>query len=222
MRRHRRLAGPGAVLLAMCVLTLASACGLTGNGEAPAATPTAIPSTTSAVPPQEALRRYVQNRFQQSFVANCDDAVRQEDVGKRCARLRGERNGMLAFELGPTFSEYDQLIILKPAADDWTVVHLENRDPNQAPVPGVPWPIEVAADLIVAGAEPCLRVRERAGLQAPEVTCLDDGTLVTIGEGPVDIDDLEWWRLEGYGWAAGNWLRYPEDVPEVAPVTPEA
>lgn len=214
-------------LLAVCglavVLAVGLACDFGDDSGGPAASPSPEPTATAAgvVTPEDALERYVRNRWQQSFVANCDDASRPGDVGKRCARLRGERNGMLAFELGPTFSEYTQLIILSPAGDDWTLLRLEGRDTDEEPVPGIPWPLEVGATVIVAGTGDCLRVRDRPGTLAPEITCLDDGNIVTIAEGPVDVDDREWWRLEGYGWGASNWLRYPEDVPEQPEVTPE-
>ena len=222
---HRPGGRPLAValpFLAACALALVLACSSDGDGGEPGeASPAPTSTAVGAIAPEDALRRYVQNKFQQGFVADCDDARRPDDVGKRCARPRGERNDMLAFELGPTFSEYTQLMILRPAGNDWTLVRLETRDPNEEPVPGIPWPLEVGATVIVAGTSDCLRIRERAGTLAPEIACLDDGNIVTISEGPTDADDREWWRLEGYGWAASNWLRYPEDVPELPQVTPE-
>lgn len=171
-------------------------------------------------PPEVALERWVQNRLNVGFVPDCEDARRPDDIGKQCAARRGERNGMLAFELGPAFSEYTRLIILKRVGDSWTIAHLENRDPD-APVPGIPWPLEVGVDVIVAGTGDCLRIRERPGFAAPELGCLDDGTIATVAEGPVSIDQFEWWRLEGYGWAASNWLRYPEDVPDLPTIRPD-
>lgn len=222
-----RARGPLAPALVLALLiisaTLGVACGLVGN-ETEDGKETATPDVTpeAAIPSEEALRRWVENRLAVGFVADCDDARRPEDVGKQCARFRSERDGMVAYELGPVFSEYTRLMILKRVGDTWTLAHMEERDPNQPPVPGIPWPLEVGASVLVAGTGDCLRVRERPGTQAPEVACLDDGTAVTISSGPVEIDGYEWWQLEGYdGWSASNWLRYPDEAPAGPTATPE-
>lgn len=194
-----------------CAAALAIGC-LGGGGGSEGGTPTpnaSLPST----PPEDVLRLYVDRRLFAGFVANCDDAKQPEDVGKQCARRVAERDGLLAYELGPTFSEYTRLIILKAVGDTWTIEHLEERNPNEPPPPGVPWPIEVGAQLVVAGTAPdCLRIRDRAGLRGGEVACIDDGIAVTVVSGPVEVDGLEWWQLEAYGWAAGTYLRYPDEA----------
>ena len=199
---------------------IAVACaGADGDGQ-PTSPPagTSPPSETPTTPPEEALRRYVQNRLNQGFVADCDEAQRPDDVGKQCARLAGERNGMLAYELGPTFSEYTRILIIKPEGNDWTLVRLEVRDPNLPPVPGIPWPLEVGARVLVAGTAPdCLRIRDQPGTAATQVGCLDDGSEVTVVAGPVERDDIEWWQIEGQGWGAGAYLRYPEEGPTPTP-----
>jgi hypothetical protein len=62
--------------------------------------------------------------------------------------------------------------------------------------------------VIVAGAAPdCLKVREGPGLASAELGCLDDGTVATIAAGPVDMDEVVWWQIEGHGWAAADYLR---------------
>ena len=217
-----RQSGLAVTLLFACLAALAVACGLVGggggkkNGGTPGSSTEGVPTQPGAEAPEDALARWVQNRLNVGFVANCDDAKRPDDIGKQCARSRGERNGMQAFELGPTFSDATRLMILAPVGDSWTIAHLETRDPN-APVPGIPWPLEVGVSVVVAGTGDCLKIRERPGMLAPEVACLDDGTTVTVAEGSVSIDDREWWRLEGYGWAASDWLRYPEEAPTPTP-----
>ncbi len=224
-QRAGKLTGVIAAVVVLCAMAaLTIACGLVGGDDGAQqgeATVTLEATPTPAIPPEEALRRWVQNRLNVGFVADCDGARRPDDVGKQCARFRGERNSMVAYELGPTFAEYTRLMILKRAGDTWTIAHLETRDPNLPPVPGIPWPLQVGATVIVAGTGDCLRVRERPGLQGPEVSCLDDGTAVSISSGPVEVDGFEWWQLEGYGWSAGNWLRYPEEAPASPTVTPE-
>ena len=210
---------------ALCAgAVFAAACGLTGDGDDGSGGSDAPPAASppAAVAPEEALRVYVGQRLSQGFVPDCEEARRPDDVGKQCSRLRGERDGLLAYELGPIFGEFTRLLILQRAADSWTIVHLENRDPNLPPVPGIPWPLQVGTTVVIAGTGDCLRIRERPGLQGPAVTCLDDGTALTINSGPIQIDDLEWWQLEGYGWAAGSWLRYPEEAAVGPTATPEA
>jgi hypothetical protein len=207
-----RVPAPTLAVSALTILALLSLrCGDGGGSSAPDGTNVG-PTATASTPPEEALRLYVQRRLGQGFVQECEDARRPDDVGKQCARYRGERNGLLAYELGPTFSEYTRLIILERAGGSWTIAHLENRDPSLPDVPGIPWPLEVGITAVVAGTGDCLRVRSQPGTGSPQVDCIDDGETVTIVAGPVELDDLEWWQLEGYGWAAGAWLRYPDEA----------
>lgn len=85
-----------------------------------------------------------------------------------------------------------------------------------API-AVPGPLPAVAPLslrsgtvarVAAGPNPgdCVNVRGGPGLNAPVLTCLPDGTLVTVADGPVTADGRLWWRLEGLGWAAGDYL----------------
>lgn len=223
VQRARKLTGALTAIALAAAAAFAIACGLTdndGGGPVGAATATPAATQTATTPPEEALRRYV-NRLGQGFVPNCDDAERPQDVGKQCARLLGEREGLLAYALGPTFSGPTRILILAPEAGDWKLVRSEIVDPNLPAVPGIPWPLEVGATVVVAGTAPdCLKVRQGPGLGSAEIGCLEDGTEVTIVAGPAEADELEWWQLEGHGWAAGSYLRYPEEPP--APTeTPE-
>jgi len=212
------------VALALLAAALTFACKGGGGGsettQPPGGTATATVSATPQVPPEDALARFVQNRLNQGFVPHCDDAQRPDDVGKQCASKLGERDGLVAYALGPTFSDYTRILILKPEGGDWTLVTLEVRDLNQSGVPGIPWPLETGAHVVVAGTAPdCLKVRDAPGLAATQVDCLDDGTEVTVVAGPSEQDNIEWWQLQDHGWAASDYLRYPE---EVATPTPES
>lgn len=215
--RTTLLALSAALLGAACAFAIA--CGGDSGGSAADATATALAPATA---PEEVLRLYVERRLTVGFVPDCDDAKRPDDIGKQCAKRVAERDGLLAYQLGPAFSEYTRLIILKPAGDTWAIEHLEERNPNEPPPPGVPWPIEVGATLIVAGTDPeCLRLRDRPGLQGSELGCLDDGTAVTVVSGPTEVDNNEWWQLEDYGWASGTYLRYPDEAGVELTPTPE-
>lgn len=57
----------------------------------------------------------------------------------------------------------------------------------------------------VQGTGNCLNIRSEAGLDGAVVDCLDDGTQLDLLEGPVAVDDLNWWRIQGpasTGWGA--------------------
>ena len=216
----RTSVGVAVAVTALCATAvLAAACGGgDSGGQDGESTPVVV-----ATPPEEALRLYVQRRVLQGFVDDCDEARRPDDIAKQCARFIGERDGMRAYELGPTFAPYTRLIILAQVDDAWTVVHLERRDPAQPATSGIPWPLRIGATVVVTTSDDCLRVREEPGLDAREVDCLDNGSVVTISGGPVETDDLEWWQLGGYeGWSASNWLRYSEEAAATSPTaTPQ-
>jgi hypothetical protein len=181
--------------------------------------PTGPTSTSeSRLPPEAAIGFWVQNRLNQGFVPDCEDARRPEDIGKQCARrLKSRTVGSIeyvAYGLGPVFQFPTRIFILTRAEDGWSLVRLQELDPS-APVPGMPWPIAVGADLVVVGTGDCLNVRERPGVGAPEVECLPDGTGVKVAAGPVEIDGIEWWQLEVWnGWSSSDYLRYPDDLEE--------
>jgi hypothetical protein len=54
-----------------------------------------------------------------------------------------------------------------------------------------------------------LRVRTQPTVGAPEVTRFQDGTTVSILDGPRQADAFVWWRVRGnggVGWVADEWL----------------
>ncbi|MGD9894110.1 MAG: CAP domain-containing protein [Dehalococcoidia bacterium] len=53
----------------------------------------------------------------------------------------------------------------------------------------------------------CLNVRRGPGRAATIVVCLPDGSAVTITGGPISADGIDWWMIDGLGWAAGEYLR---------------
>ena len=211
--RHRPVLPITAIAIAGILALLAAACESAADDSTPTGTAGPSPTATVALPedaPEETLRAWVSSHLSQGFVSDCSLARRPADVGKLCASLRAERNGVLAYGLGPTFSEFTRLFLLEPIDGAWTIIHEETIDPN---LPGIPWPLAVGASVIVAVGSDCLQIRDQPGLQTVPVDCLEDGTAVTISAGPADRDGFQWWRLSGHGWAAGNWLRYPEVPP---------
>src|SRR5262249_12528150 len=87
------------------------------------------------------------------------------------------------------------------------------------PVPGAPPPstlvaagtsaaIPLRAGIVVrvTGAGDCLNVRSAPSMSGTIVTCLSDGAVGAIAQGPVQADGRTWWQLAGLGWAAGDYL----------------
>jgi uncharacterized protein YraI len=66
--------------------------------------------------------------------------------------------------------------------------------------------LKVGVIAAVAGAGDCMNVREGPGMSAKILTCLTDGMSVTIAGGPVTADGHTWWKLDGLGWAVGDYL----------------
>lgn len=203
---RRLLAG---ALLFMAILVLG--CSSSDDGRPPS-TPDPTENfeqlIATAGPAEEVLRTWVQDHLSQGFVPRCEDAQRPGDVGKQCARLHSERDGRIAYQLGPTFSALARLFILELDNGVWTILVQETYSGE---LTSLPWPLAVGADVVVAVDSECLQVRDQPGLAAVPIDCLDDGTPVTINAGPTDRDGLTWWRLAALGWVAGNWLRYPAE-----------
>ncbi|HEY5476110.1 MAG TPA: RING finger protein [Tepidiformaceae bacterium] len=62
----------------------------------------------------------------------------------------------------------------------------------------------------VTGTGDCLNVRSGPARSNAAVTCLPDGTTITIVDGPQSADSLTWWKLHtpaGDGWAAEDYLK---------------
>ena len=206
--------------LAAFAILAALAIGCSSGGGKTSSTP-APGDGTPATSPEDALARYVQNRLIQGFVADCADAQRPGDVGKQCAIKLGERGDLLAYALGPAFSEPTRILILRPEAGDWTLVTVDTLEPGLPSAPGIPWPLEIGARVAVAGTAPdCLKIREGPGVSSAQLDCIADGTEITVVAGPVEQDSIEWWQLQELGWAAADYLRYPDEAP-AATATPD-
>lgn len=93
---------------------------------------------------------------------------------------------------------------------------------DPAPAPGGPkfLPGDAA---IVAGTGNCLNMRSEPGGPAI-ITCMPDGTLVTVVGGPAEANGLTWWNIQAganTGWSAEEFLvRVTKPDPD-APVNPE-
>lgn len=77
---------------------------------------------------------------------------------------------------------------------------------------GSPGELGPGAAVIVAGTGDCLNVRTGSGLANDVITCVPDGTAMTVLGGPTEADGLTWWQVEaptGTGWAAQDYLALP-------------
>ncbi len=199
--------------LAPLVVVLAVACGGGGGEKAKAEDATATPgSGLRPGSPEDALTQWVQANIQKPFVDDCAKATdASKDAGKVCAALRGERGNQRAYVLGATFSEFNQWIFLESQNNQWRVVSQQLINEDNKAVPGIPWPLRTATDVVVAGAEPCLNVREGPGLKQKAIDCIRDGATIRLSAGPTPADGIDWWQVEGRtGWVAADYLRYPD------------
>ncbi len=201
----------GTLVLALVLVSVMAACSSSDSEDRPG-TPDATERieqlVATAGPAEEVLRAWVQDHLSQGFIARCEASQRPGDVGKLCARLHSERGGRLAYQLGPTFSGFTRLFILEQQSGIWTIIH---EGTYSGELTTIPWPLAVGANVVVTIDSDCLQVRDQPGLAAVPVDCLDNGTEVTISAGPAERDGLTWWRLDGQGWSAGQWLRYPAE-----------
>lgn len=97
-----------------------------------------------------------------------------------------------------------------PVDDARTTTGTSSRGaPQPAPPPPTPPPTPPPPRVkaVVRGAGDCLNVRSKPTVLAEVVDCLDDGTAVSIVEGPVVADGFSWYRLDDYGWAIDYFLK---------------
>jgi hypothetical protein len=199
------------VALIVVVVILAVSCLGGGDNEAEP-TPEPTPQQSGSGPAEQALARYVEMTLQKQFFEDCSMAEAGRDAGKICSTLRGERAGQFAFVIGLVASEANQWVIVgERAPGQFDVVSTQMITPDNAGVPGIPWPLRTGVDLVVAGSNPCVNVREGPSLNQRAVDCIRDGTRVRLTAGPANADNIQWWQVEGRtGWVAADYLRYPD------------
>ena len=224
------------ILLVAIIAVVAMVCigGDDSADDPPEPTPTqeVTPTIAAGTAQETALIAHVASTQETEYSGPCSEADATADVGKVCSIYRSEREGVHAFVLGLTFSEGFEWAFVAMQGGSWRVVETTPITPESAAVPGIPWPLSVGAEVVIAGTGNCLNVRTEPGLGGSAVDCIDEGTVITLSEGPEEADDLTWWRVEGRdGWVASLYLRYPdaasdpESTPTSAPAddgTPEA
>lgn len=74
------------------------------------------------------------------------------------------------------------------------------------PAGAPPMTLRVGVVVRVSGDGDCVNARSAPGMAGRVQTCLPDGTVSAIAQGPVPADGRVWWQLAGLGWAAGDLL----------------
>lgn len=160
----------------------------TSTGEGPA--PTAL----------DAVGRFIENSGQE-FAGLCEDADPDEDVGKMCAAERGMSGDQVAYQVGPTFSEFTDVFFVRPEGGGFVVDHIEPA-PCQGQIPCPP-PVGATVEIVADG---CVNARNQPSISAPINNCVDGGTEATLTDGPVDSDARLWVELEGLGWVSASFI----------------
>ena len=187
-----------------------------GGGSSTKEEPTPVASATPSDAAQQALSKQIETSFAAQYGGDCG-AQPAAEHGKFCSVVRGERDGVRAYAVGPVGAEGRAWIFLANQNGQWNVAQVKQITRDSSAVPGIPWPLRTGVDVVVAGAGVCrtvgngLNVREGPSLQQRAVDCLSDGMRIKLATGPVDGDNLIWWQIEGRaGWVTDTYLRYPD------------
>ncbi len=162
----------------------------------PAATPTGSFST-----PDDAVASFVQEGLGGVYIGECPPSVPSgEDTLEGICSIELYRSAELAtFNIGPFGSEaLGEAVVLPDADGRWSLVFLD--------FPPLDAQITIGLDAMVFQAADCLRFRPEPNVAAEVSSCQIDGTSGKVIDGPVQADDLTWWRLEGLGWASASFL----------------
>jgi hypothetical protein len=74
------------------------------------------------------------------YAGDCSHTRSPQDLGKVCTKLVEERNGVRAYLVGQTFSEFRRWIFIEDGPDGWVVARTAPMDTRANPV-SVPWPV---------------------------------------------------------------------------------
>lgn len=95
-------------------------------------------SSATAATPQDAVAAFVQARGDR-FAGACESTRSPEDIGKVCARLIDERDGLQAYLIGRTFSEFSTWVFVGQQDGGWAVVATTPLDFHDMTMT-IPWP----------------------------------------------------------------------------------
>ncbi len=176
-----------------------------GTAPATAAGTPGTPVAATATPgrfdnPDDALAAFVRDQLRAQYIGGCPlGAPGAEQPQGICSLELYRSDELVTFIVGPPFSEgIGEVVLTREEGGLWTLTFLEP--------PRLDLQIAVGAQVVVFGAGDCLRFRETPGPAGKQVSCQIDGTRGRVAEGPVEMEGVVWWRVEGLGWASAQYL----------------
>lgn len=169
---------------------------------------TVTPGVTGTATPQrfqdpdEALDAFVIDELDSEHIGECPERlVGGEEPPRGICSIEMYRSAeLVTFSLGLPFSEFFGEAVLTLDEDGFWSVDFVRAPPLEESQ------VSVGSEAVVLGAGSCLNFREAPNIDAGVAFCVIDGTRGVVVEGPVEADDITWWRLEGLGWASEQFL----------------
>jgi hypothetical protein len=162
----------------------------------------ATPMSTGLQDPDEALAAFIRDELASEHIGGCpaELAPGQDPPSGICSAELYRSDQLVTFSLGVPFSEgIGEAVLTRNEDGTWTIHFV------QAPPLGGPG-VSVGSQAVVFGAGDCLNFRVAPSLSADIGSCQIDGTGGQVVEGPVEAEGHTWWRVEGLGWASGQYL----------------
>ena len=166
----------------------------------PIATGTGPPGTPVAgfADPDEALNAFIRDEFGREHAGACPQDPSDTTSGVCSQELYRSDQLVTLLIRAPSGGFFGEAVL---APDDDGLWGLEF-----IPAPPLGEPLAVGIDAVVYGAGSCLNFRDAPGLSGERLSCRFDGTRAEVVEGPMEADEITWWRLEDLGWATGEFL----------------
>ncbi|MGB2695143.1 MAG: hypothetical protein WBD55_08145 [Dehalococcoidia bacterium] len=163
-------------------------------------TPDRTPATGAASRPDAALDEFIAEQFQADHIGDCPQEIPQGGPPKGiCSKELYRSADLVTFLIGPPFSEFLGETVITREGDSWSLTFVAFGELGAT--------VAVGAGGVVYGAGNCLNFRTAPGTDADVASCQIDGTKSNVVEGPREADGRTWWRLDGLGWAAEEFLR---------------
>lgn len=210
--------GAGAIIAVVIVLVIVFTVGGDDNsdGSQPQTntTPTAPVSPTSAGPTagstpttgaasaDDALEAYVRDEVGGQLIGPCPTEFPESGTPQQgiCTQELYRGENLVTVLIGAPFSEFSgEAVITKNTGGTWSLKFVDFGELGAT--------VAVGSGGVVYGAGNCLNFRTAPGTDADVASCQIDGTKGRVVEGPRQADGRTWWRLEGLGWAAEEFLR---------------
>jgi hypothetical protein len=132
-------------------------------------------------------------------------------TGEFCFQVRNPSRAMVGTSAGTFAGSFGQYPEGGYGSSCWVFLYLDSSgwhyyDGVCTQGGGLPGPV---SNVYVST---CANVRTAPGLSSPVVSCLKNGTSVSVDSAPVYADSYIWWHLTGQGWMAHNFLVDPNDL----------